>query len=187
MTSAQFQAVLPPASPVEQNDARTARASHALACPWEKHLAATRAAERAPVPAAGDRRRHRSWGVLEQPRREHVDGEGKEHRADEDEVPVDDGGRRERVRHAALLPLSLLLPDVPVAHPLEGLDRELGAALAVHLVAQSGGGRLVARLGDGGDERSAQLLWEDRLELGQRPGAEAVRDSEPRVLELVEA
>ena len=100
---------------------------------------------------------------------------------------VEDCGRRERVRRAALLPLGLLLPDVPVAHPLEGLDRELGAALAVHLVAQSGGGRLVARLGDGGDERSAQLLWEDRLELGQRPGAEAVRDGEPRVLELVKA
>ena len=62
------------------------------------------------------------------------------------------------MRHAALQPLGLLLPDVPVAHPLEGLDRELGAALAVHLVAQSGGGRLVARLGDGGDKRSAQLL-----------------------------
>ena len=72
--------------------------------------------------------------------------------------PADDGGRRERARHAALLPLGLLLPDVPVAHLLQGLDRELGAALAVHLVAQSGGGRLVARLDDGGDERSAQLL-----------------------------
>ena len=35
-------------------------------------------------------------------------------------------------------------------------------------------GRLVARLGDGGDECSAQLLWGDRLELGQRPGADDV-------------
>jgi len=57
----------------------------------------------------------------------------------------------------------------------------------VHLVAQSDGGRLVARLGDGGDERSAQLLCGDRLELRQRPGAEAVRDGEPRVLKLVKA
>eukprot|EP00964_Phaeocystis_antarctica_P092475 scaffold59487_cov39-Phaeocystis_antarctica.AAC.1 len=57
----------------------------------------------------------------------------------------------------------------------------------MHLVAQSGRSCLEPRLVDGGDERSAQLLRGDRLELGQRPGAEAVLDAELCVLELVEA
>ena len=42
---------------------------------------------------------------------------------------AEEGGRRHRVGHAALLPLGLLLPDVPVAQPFEGFDCELGAAL----------------------------------------------------------
>eukprot|EP00964_Phaeocystis_antarctica_P034521 scaffold19644_cov63-Phaeocystis_antarctica.AAC.3 len=164
---------------------RRREASHELACAWEEHFAAPRAAEGVPAPAAGDLRRRRGW-LLKQPRQEHVDSQGEEHPADQHEVPVDDGRRRHRVPHAALLTLGVLLPDVPVLELFEGFDRELGAALAVHLVAQSERGRLVARLVDRGEQRSAQLLGRDHHGIRERPGAEAVLDGEPRELELVD-
>ena len=40
------------------------------------------------------------------------------------------------MHHTALLPISLLLPNVPVAHPFKGFYRQLRAALTVHLIAQ---------------------------------------------------
>ena len=58
-----------------------------------------------------------------------------------------EAGWRHRVRHAAFLPLSLLLPDVPLTHPFKGFYRQLRAALAVHLVAQSERGRRNVALG----------------------------------------
>jgi len=55
------------------------------------------------------------------------------------------------VHHTALLPISLLPPNVPVAHPFKGFYRPLRAALTVHLVAQGHCGRLELRLADRGE------------------------------------
>ena len=106
---------------------RTASFSCELAFAWEEHLAALRAAKRAPVPAADNRQR---YGLILQPRREHVDGQREEHSADEHELLTSEHMHMHMllliVRRAAVLGVAVLGGGAVLGvAALVGLWREL--------------------------------------------------------------